>query len=712
MIKGLVNIVTPAYNAGKYIHHLLDSVLEQTYPQVSMLVINDGSTDNTVEIVRRYIPKFEAKGYSLKVRHQVNSGQAAALNNALKLVDGEFLVWPDSDDWYSSNQAIEKFVKTLESYGDDVAVVRCAYNRVSAESQELLYVDYPNMGGVPKNIFEQAVKGEKGFWLEPGGWMVKAKFLEQIIPNREIYHSRMTGQNTQLLWPYLFYKKCIAIEEPLFTYLIRANSHSRWQYANYAKKIEQQEEYIRTFENVLKGIKDLPMEKCDALLSNRKLGILLYEFRLCLAGFKFKQSFLTYQRYVSCLSVGWFVRFKQWIKFLVAFVKTMIKFLFLKNRRKTVCLGLLGVSVLVNLSILFVCVSPKIMRKYYWVTFKPITYATTADFEMKIKNASLSMLQDEYVTDESVIYYNTINEYVHHVFTKKQNYKVFQFGEFGYFLHYLFLYAQNRNDENLMYEIRQRVDKGLLSDKFNVVRNDQCAYGLILNDLFARYKNEKYKKLADCLLNRLDSIDRKNGIIAYNGGANLQDVDGIGLVCPFLNEYSAEYGVSRADTLSSKMINNYFRYGVGYNTGLPCQAYSLNTKIQTGISDWGRGCGWLCLGIQNYNRKFADDIACANISKLDSTLIRLAPLYSQFLGRKNSPVDMSSTVFILYYLTSTGKLSLTKDNFIRTIAPYVNDEGVLKFCSPSITRPNEAPNEYQEHHVAQALMLYMLTLLD
>lgn len=61
-------------------------------------------------------------------------------------------------------------------------------------------------------------------------------------------------------------------------------------------------------------------------------------------------------------------------------------------------------------------------------------------------------------------------------------------------------------------------------------------------------------------------------------GANLQDVDGIGLVCPFLNEYSAEYGVSRADTLSSKMINNYFRYGVGYNTGLPCQAYSLNTK--------------------------------------------------------------------------------------------------------------------------------------
>ena len=161
------------------------------------------------------------------------------------------------------------------------------------------------------------------------------------------------------------------------------------------------------------------------------------------------------------------------------------------------------------------------MRKYYWVTFKPITYATTADFEMKIKNASLSMLQDEYVTDESVIYYNTINEYVHHVFTKKQNYKVFQFGEFGYFLHYLFLYAQNRNDENLMYEIRQRVDKGLLSDKFNVVRNDQCAYGLILNDLFARYKNEKYKKLADCLLNRLDSIDRKNGIIAYNGGGQI-----------------------------------------------------------------------------------------------------------------------------------------------------------------------------------------------
>lgn len=86
-------------------------------------------------------------------------------------MDGEFFVWPDSDDWYSSNQAIEKFVKTLESYGDDVAVVRCAYNRVSAESQELLYVDYPNMGGCPKIYLSKRSKEKKAFgWSQEDGW--------------------------------------------------------------------------------------------------------------------------------------------------------------------------------------------------------------------------------------------------------------------------------------------------------------------------------------------------------------------------------------------------------------------------------------------------------------------------------------------------------------------------------------------------------------
>lgn len=285
MIKDLVNILSPAYNGEHLITRLLDSVLLQTYKNISMIVINDGSTDNTQKIVESYIPKFVQKGYSLTIYNQPNGGQSNAINNGLKFVEGEFLVWPDIDDWYSSSDAISKLVTSLKSYGDDVAIARCAYNRVTEDGMKIIRVDYPCMGNEPVNIFDDAVKGSKHFWLEPGGWMIKTKFLDEFIPNREIYQSRLTGQNTQILWPYLFYKKCVSVEEPLFSYLIRKKSHSRAFFNNLDIKIKQQEEVYATFKAVLKSIEGLDKNRADKLLINRRLFLLRQRYNyLQLAG--------------------------------------------------------------------------------------------------------------------------------------------------------------------------------------------------------------------------------------------------------------------------------------------------------------------------------------------------------------------------------------------------------------------------------------------
>lgn len=67
MQKGLVSIITPCYNTGGVIHRLLDSVLEQDYPSISMLVIDDGSADNSKEVILSYIPLFEKKGYNFGI---------------------------------------------------------------------------------------------------------------------------------------------------------------------------------------------------------------------------------------------------------------------------------------------------------------------------------------------------------------------------------------------------------------------------------------------------------------------------------------------------------------------------------------------------------------------------------------------------------------------------------------------------------------------
>lgn len=278
MIKDLVTILTPAYNGEHLITRLLDSVLLQTYKNISMIVINDGSTDNTKKIVESYIPKFKQKGYNLTIYNQPNGGLSNAINNGLKLVEGEYLVWPDIDDWYSSHDAISKLVTSLKSYGDDVAVARCAYNRITEDDMKIIRVDYPCMGDEPKDIFEETVKGSQHFWLEPGGWMIKTKFLDEFIPHREIYQSRLTGQNTQILWPYLFHKKCISVEEPLFSYLIRKNSHSRAFFQNLDTKIKQQEEIYSTFKAVLYSIKGLDQNSADKLLIYRKISLLRIKY--------------------------------------------------------------------------------------------------------------------------------------------------------------------------------------------------------------------------------------------------------------------------------------------------------------------------------------------------------------------------------------------------------------------------------------------------
>lgn len=87
----LVSIMTPCYNGEKFVGRYLDSVLAQTYDNIEVVLIDDGSTDNTAPIVKSYIPKFESKGYKLIYVYQENSGAASAINKAMPLVTGDFI---------------------------------------------------------------------------------------------------------------------------------------------------------------------------------------------------------------------------------------------------------------------------------------------------------------------------------------------------------------------------------------------------------------------------------------------------------------------------------------------------------------------------------------------------------------------------------------------------------------------------------------------
>ena len=96
-IKGLVSAIIPTYNYGKYVSEAIDSILEQSYGPIEIIVVNDGSTDNTADMLKAY-------GDKIHYITTKNFGISAARNTGIKAAKGEFIAFLDADDKWKSNK--------------------------------------------------------------------------------------------------------------------------------------------------------------------------------------------------------------------------------------------------------------------------------------------------------------------------------------------------------------------------------------------------------------------------------------------------------------------------------------------------------------------------------------------------------------------------------------------------------------------------------
>lgn len=110
-----VSIIVPCYNVQDYVSFCLDTLINQDYKDIEILCINDGSTDNTPNILSHY-EKFDAR---IKVIHQENGGLSSARNTGIEHAAGKYLCFVDSDD-YVSLQFVERAIKTAEKYDADM----------------------------------------------------------------------------------------------------------------------------------------------------------------------------------------------------------------------------------------------------------------------------------------------------------------------------------------------------------------------------------------------------------------------------------------------------------------------------------------------------------------------------------------------------------------------------------------------------------------
>ena len=257
MQKDLVSILTPCYNTGAILYRLFDSILMQDYPSIEMFAINDGSTDNTEEVIKSYIPKFDAKGYKLTYIYQENSGQSAAINNGLKLVNGDFLIWPDSDDFFNSDSTISIFVSELKNRGNDFAIVRSLPTFVSEKNRNILSHKAISPEIALENQFLNCLYSENFIW-PPVNYMIRTEAFDQVNPKREIYVEKNAGQNWQMLLPLLFSYKCITINKNLCSVLVRESSHSRGGYSTYEQVLKRISSYRNTLIRTLDSISFMP----------------------------------------------------------------------------------------------------------------------------------------------------------------------------------------------------------------------------------------------------------------------------------------------------------------------------------------------------------------------------------------------------------------------------------------------------------------------
>lgn len=253
----LVSIISPCYNGEKYLIPFMESVLGQTYDRIELIMVDDGSTDNSKEIILSYKDRFQVKGYELSYIYQKNSGAAAAINQGLKVFNGQYLMWVDSDDVLMNNNVSEKvqFLRQNKGKGfvlsQGIVVSEWDYNK----KIRLLQRKHDSQND---NLFEDLIY-ERNVVFGPGCIMVRREAVLKSIPTRKIYESRQ-GQNWQMMLPLSYYFKCGYIDKPLFKYVGHADSHSRKK-KSVEEEIERVNGFIDLLVNTIDSIEDMPLKE-------------------------------------------------------------------------------------------------------------------------------------------------------------------------------------------------------------------------------------------------------------------------------------------------------------------------------------------------------------------------------------------------------------------------------------------------------------------
>lgn len=175
----MISIIIPTYNVEKYLRECLDSILAQTFQDFEIICVDDGSTDRTLDILQEY----KLKDDRFVILQQRHAGAGAARNHGLKLAEGKYIQFLDSDDYFEPT-LLEELYTRAEKFGADLTV--CSSRKVDNEGNitETGSPNFPiNIDKVPmEQVFNrQNFKNEIFCLLIPVVWnkLIRKSFLEE-----------------------------------------------------------------------------------------------------------------------------------------------------------------------------------------------------------------------------------------------------------------------------------------------------------------------------------------------------------------------------------------------------------------------------------------------------------------------------------------------------------------------------------------------------
>ena len=211
----IVSVLIPVYNAKNYLHRCLDSIINQSYQNLQIVIIDDGSYDDSFIICQQYA----ANDSRIEVYHQENHGIAATRNNLLKKVIGDYVLFIDSDDWTETNM-INQLISLCNAYNADIVMCdKVIDDNPPKQNEQGIYIidqkqaikDFLNHNYLDGSLWNKLIKtsllhgimfqqdisyGEDALFC----WQLLQKIKKMVVTREQLYHYRTTGSSLSRLY--------------------------------------------------------------------------------------------------------------------------------------------------------------------------------------------------------------------------------------------------------------------------------------------------------------------------------------------------------------------------------------------------------------------------------------------------------------------------------------------------------------------------------